>query len=754
MSRFDKPLAGGQIQRTGVYMGRKEDNIKKATEVMYILPQIRNLCIAAHIDHGKTTLSDNLIAGAGMMSSELAGSARVLDFDDQESARGITINAASASMVHDVDDVPYLINLIDTPGHVDFGGDVTRAMRAVDGCFILACAVEGPMPQTETVVRQALKEKVKPVLFINKVDRLINELQVTPEDMMTRFSETIKQVNRLIKQFAPDEFKKSWQVSVADGTVAFGSAYHNWGITVPYMAKSGISFTDIFAYCNDENQVELATKAPVHEVLLDMAVSKLPGPVEAQPYRIPNIWNGDIDSPMGKSMANCDPEAELAMMITKIWMDPHAGEVAVGRLYSGSIAQGETVYAIGAAKPERVQQVSMMVGGDRITVPKVVAGNIAALTGIRSAAAGITLSRDKDFIPFEAIRHYSDPVVTVAVEPRSMKDLPKFIDALRSLAKADASLQITTNQETGEALLAGMGELHLEITVYRIEEEQNIKVKVSPPIVVYREGIEGSNRGHPFEGKSPNRHNRFFFEIEALSEEVVAALRAGDLGDGPVRPNDAKETGNKFGELGMNKDLMRKIYAINGTNVLVNDTKGIQGLHETRELIIEAFKEVCTKGPVADEPVQGMFVRLTDAKLHEDAIHRGPAQTIPAVRNGIKGAMLRARTVILEPMQKAFVSVPNDWLGQVTREVTNRRGIIEDMPSDGEVTTVVGVLPIAETFGFSNDIRAASQGRAIWNTENLGFQILPPQLFDKVVAEIRTRKGLKPEPNSIGYYSE
>ena len=735
-------------------MGRKEDNIKKATEVMHILPQIRNLCIAAHIDHGKTTLSDNLIAGAGMMSSDLAGAARVLDFDEQESARGITINAASASMVHGVDGTDFLINLIDTPGHVDFGGDVTRAMRAVDGCFILACAVEGPMPQTETVVRQALKEKVKPVLFINKVDRLINELQVTPEDMLKRFEETITKVNRLIKQFAPEEFKKTWQVSVMDGTVAFGSAYHNWGITIPYMKKSGVSMTEIFEYCNNEDQKTLASKAPVHEVLLDMAVTKLPGPVEAQPYRIPNIWTGDLDSTIGKAMIGCDPEAELAMMITKIWMDPHAGEVAVGRIYSGAIAQGESVFAIGASKAERVQQVSMMVGGDRITVPKVVAGNIAAITGIRSAAAGVTLSRDKDFTPFEAIRHYSDPVVTVAVEPKSMKDLPKFIDALRSLAKSDASLKVTTNQETGEALLAGMGELHLEITVYRIEEEQNIKVSVSPPIVVYREGLQGSNRGRPFEGKSPNRHNRFFFEVEPLTPEVVAALRSGEFKEGTVRPNDAKEVGNKFGTLGMDKDLMRKIYAINGTNVLVNDTKGIQGLHETRELIIEAFNEVCVKGPIADEPVQGMFVRLTDAKLHEDAIHRGPAQTIPAVRNGLKGAMMRAKTIILEPMQKAFVSVPNDWLGQVTREVTNRRGIIEDMPSEGEVTTVVGVLPIAETFGFSNDIRAASQGRAVWNTENLGFEMLPPQLFDKVVAQIRTRKGLKPEPNSESYYSD
>ena len=735
-------------------MGRKEDNIRKATEVMHILPQIRNLCIAAHIDHGKTTLSDNLIAGAGMMSSDLAGAARVLDFDEQESARGITINAASASMVHAVDGTDFIINLIDTPGHVDFGGDVTRAMRAVDGCFILACAVEGPMPQTETVVRQALKEKVKPVLFINKVDRLINELQVTPEDMLKRFEETITKVNRLIKQFAPEEFKKTWQVSVMDGTVAFGSAYHNWGITIPYMKKSGVSMTEIFEYCNNEDQKTLASKAPVHEVLLDMAVTKLPGPVEAQPYRIPNIWTGDLDSTIGKAMIGCDPEAELAMMITKIWMDPHAGEVAVGRIYSGAIAQGESVFAIGASKAERVQQVSMMVGGDRITVPKVVAGNIAAITGIRSAAAGVTLSRDKDFTPFEAIRHYSDPVVTVAVEPKSMKDLPKFIDALRSLAKSDASLKVTTNQETGEALLAGMGELHLEITVYRIEEEQNIKVSVSQPIVVYREGLQGSNRGRPFEGKSPNRHNRFFFEVEPLTPEVVAALRAGEFKEGTVRPNDAKEVGNKFGTLGMDKDLMRKIYAINGTNVLVNDTKGIQGLHETRELIIEAFNEVCVKGPIADEPVQGMFVRLTDAKLHEDAIHRGPAQTIPAVRNGLKGAMMRAKTIILEPMQKAFVSVPNDWLGQVTREVTNRRGIIEDMPSEGEVTTVVGVLPIAETFGFSNDIRAASQGRAVWNTENLGFEMLPPQLFDKVVAQIRTRKGLKPEPNSESYYSD
>jgi elongation factor 2 len=246
-------------------MGRKEDNIKRAVDIMHDREHIRNLAIAAHIDHGKTTLSDNLIAGAGMMSEELAGKSRVLDFDEQESARGITINAASASMVHDIGGQDYLINLIDTPGHVDFGGDVTRAMRAVDGCIILACAVEGTMPQTETVVRQALKEKVRPVLFINKVDRLINELQIDGQEMMTRFEKIILKVNKLISDFAPEELRSKWQVSVADGTVAFGSAYYNWGMSVPYMQKSGLNFKDIFEHCHNDEQKELSKKAPIQD---------------------------------------------------------------------------------------------------------------------------------------------------------------------------------------------------------------------------------------------------------------------------------------------------------------------------------------------------------------------------------------------------------------------------------------------------------------------------------------------------------
>src|SRR3990167_2648914 len=217
--------------------------------------KIRNIAICAHIDHGKTTFSDNLLAGSGMMSEELAGKARQLDFHQDEIERGITIDSASVSMVHNLEGEEYLINLIDTPSHVDFGGDVTRAMRAVDGCIVLVCASEGIMPQTETVLRQALRERVKPTLFINKVDRLIKEVKLTPEAMQDRFVKIISHVNKLIREIAPEGYKEKFQVNVVDGSVAFGSAVNNWALSIPYMKEKGISFKDVLeAYTRDASK--------------------------------------------------------------------------------------------------------------------------------------------------------------------------------------------------------------------------------------------------------------------------------------------------------------------------------------------------------------------------------------------------------------------------------------------------------------------------------------------------------------------
>jgi len=731
-------------------MGRKEDNIKRAQALMRQPKFIRNIGTAAHIDHGKTTLSDNLIAGAGMMSEELAGKQLLLDFDEQEQARGITINAASASMVYDFRGQEYLINLIDTPGHVDFGGDVTRAMRAIDGVMILCCAVEGVMPQTETVIRQAVKERVHPILFINKVDRLINELQVTPEQMQQRLSNIVNEVNEKIRKLLPPELRDKWALNVETGNVVFGSAFNNWAITVPYMKKTGINFKQVFEYCKNQDQKTLAKRAPLHEVLLEMVISHLPNPLEAQKLRIPVIWHGDLESTFGKSMMTCNPDGPVALMVTKIIVDPHAGEVAVGRLYSGKIIKGQELWVSGMPNPNRAQLVSLTVGADRIPVDEIDAGNVVAVSGLRDAIAGSTVSSDPAMVSFEKIVHYSDPVVTVAIEAKHTKDLPKLVEVLRTIAKADPSIQVEINQETGEHLMSGMGELHLEITNYRIVNEHKVEIKTSQPIVVFRECVGG--RGGPFEGKSPNKHNRFYIEVEPLSPAVVQAIRSGEIEtEGKIK--DAKALGRKLQELGFTKEEGKSVVAFHGTNILMDMAKGIQYLHETMDLIKDAFDEAMDRGPLANEKCMAVKVMLVDAKLHEDSIHRGPAQVIPSARSAIYGAMCQAGRVLYEPIQNVFINVPEDMMGNAIREIQQRRGIIEDMKQEGDITTVQGKCPVAEMFGFAASIRSATSGRALWSTENSGFEEMPREVVDKTVPKIRERKGLKPEPYDASYYA-
>lgn len=731
-------------------MGRKEDNIKRAQALMRKPQLIRNIGTAAHIDHGKTTLSDNLIAGSGMMSEELAGKQLLLDYDEQEQARGITINAASASMVYNFKGQEYLINLIDTPGHVDFGGDVTRAMRAIDGVVILCCAVEGVMPQTETVIRQAIKEKVHPMLFVNKVDRLINELQVTPEQMQQRLSNIVNEVNEKIRKLLPPELKEEWALKVDSGTVIFGSAFNNWAISVPYMKKSGINFKTVYEHCKNNDQKSLAKKAPLHEVLLESVIMHLPNPVDAQKLRIPTIWHGDPESEFGKAMLSCDPDGPVAYMVTKIIMDPHAGEIAVGRLFSGKIIKGQELWISGMPNPNRAQLVSLTVGADRIPVEEIDAGNVVAVSGLKDAIAGSSVSSDPAMAPFEKMVHYSDPVVTVAIEAKHTKDLPKLVDVLRTVAKADPSIQIEINQETGEHLMSGMGELHLEITNYRIVNEHKVEIKTSPPIVVFRECV--ISKGGPFEGKSPNKHNRFYFEVEPLEPAVVQAIRGGEI-ETEGRIKDSKAMAKKLQELGMDKDEAKGVVSFVGTNVLLDTTKGIQYLHETMELIKEAFGEAMNRGPLANEKCMGMKVMLVDAKLHEDSIHRGPAQVIPAARSAIYGAMCQGGRVLYEPITKVFINVPQDMMGNAIREIQQRRGIIEDMKQEGEMAVVDGRCPIAEMFGFAASVRSATSGRALWSTENSGFEPMPREVQEKIVPQIRQRKGLKPEPYDASYYA-
>ena len=722
--------------------------IGKIKDLMYEPEHIRNIGIAAHIDHGKTTLSDNLLAGAGMISEELAGDQRFLDFDEQEQARGITIDAANVSMVHEYKGDEYLINLIDTPGHVDFGGDVTRAMRAVDGAVVVVCAVEGIMPQTETVLRQALREKVKPVLFINKVDRLINEVKLGPEELANKFIGIINEANKLISKMAPKDKKDEWLVKVDDGSVAFGSAYHNWAINIPMMQETGINFKDIIDYCNDENQKELAKKVPLADVLLGMVVEHLPSPEVSQQYRCPNIWDGDIESEAGQTMVNTSPDGPLAVMVTNVSVDKHAGEVATGRVYGGTVEQGTEVFLVGGQARSRVQQVGVFFGPERVPTEKVPAGNIVYITGAKGATAGETIcSPENKIVEFEGIEHISEPVVTVAVEAKNTKDLPKLIEVLRQTAKEDPTIHVNINEETGEHLVSGMGELHLEVIGVRINNK-GVDINTSEPIVVYRETVAGKT-ANPVEGKSPNKHNRLYLEVAPLEDSIFQALQNGDIKEGKIKD---KEEAQKFIEHGLDKEEARRVWDVYNKSLFINMTRGIQYLDEIKELVIEGFESALEEGPVANEIAMGMKFTLVDAKLHEDAVHRGPAQILPAIRNAIKGGMMMADPTLLEPVQKVFINTPTDYMGSVTKEILNRRGQIVDMPTEGDMVNVEAKVPVAEMFGFAGEIRSATQGRCLWSTENSGFERLPRELQSQIIRQIRERKGLSPQPFGPDHY--
>ncbi|HIG98752.1 TPA: elongation factor EF-2 [Candidatus Woesearchaeota archaeon] len=707
---------------------------------------IRNICTSAHIDHGKTTFSDSLIAGAGMMSYETAGRQLVLDFKPDEQARGITIDAANVSMVHNLEGDDYLINLIDTPGHVDFGGDVTRAMRAIDGTILLVDSVESVMPQTETVLRQALRERVKPCLFINKVDRLIRELKLTPEQMQERFLKIITQVNRLIGQLAEPEYKEKWQIDVNKGSVSFGSAYHKWALSVPYMKATGLSFKDVIdTYADspgqDERIKELAKKAPLHSVVLNMSIHNHPNPKEAQAYRIPKLWHGDVESEAGKSLISCNPSGPVIFVCTKIVIDKNAGEVAVGRLFSGTVRQGQDLFLIGGKKQVRAQQVFVSNGPKREQVEDMAAGNVIGLVGLRGVFSGETASSEPDTEPFEAIKHIFEPVITKAIEAKKASDLPKLVEVLKQVSKEDPTLVVEINEETGENLISGMGELHLEVIENRIYTEKGVEVKTSQPIVVYRETV--TKPSQEFEGKSPNKHNKFYMKVEPIPEAYSQLIKNGELPSTLRLKKKEEDIWHKLEAAGMESKSTRKIKAIFNGNIILDITRGQVYGGEVMEMVLDAFEDVMKFGPIAREPCVNLIAYLTDMKLHEDAIHRGPAQVLPAVREAIRGAMLNATPQLFEPLQVLQIDAPVTYMGAISKLTQNRRGQLLEMTQEGEMISVKAKLPVAETFGLTSDLRSATEGRGSFYVVDQLFEKLPFELQEKVAQKIRERKGLK-----------
>jgi elongation factor 2 len=604
------------------------------------------------------------------------------------------------------------------------------------------------MTQTETVLMQALRERVKPLLFINKVDRLIKEIKLTPEDMQNRFAKIIVRVNTLIERYAPPEHKKDWQVKIEDGRVAFGSALHKWGFNLPYMKAKGLTFKEVIdAYSGEPEDVgkkvdALSKKVPLWEPVLDMFCEHLPNPLEAQPFRQSQIWPGDLKSPVAAAMAKVDPNGPLLMCITTIEVDPHSGVIAIGRIFSGSVEKGKTVRLISSRQSGTIQQVYMIMATDRVIVDKIPAGNIAAISGLPLIHVGETVAEEGfETQPFEALKYVSEPVVTVAVEPEDVTDLPLFDKVMHKLTLEDPNLHFVMNKESGEYLLSGMGELHLEITAYRMQEA-GLKARLSKPIVIYRETISQNYNGSSVMGKSPNKHNKLWITIEKLSDKVTEALREGKISE--MQKRDERQT--MLRAFGWVTDDARNVISIEGINVLVNRIKGKQYVEEVLDHVKSGFREAVHESVLAKEPAFGLKVNLEDVSVHEDPVHRGPAQILPMTWRPIWGCFLMCDPRLLEPILSFECKVPNDFVSPVITIVQKRRGKLLDMTHEEDMMIIKAEIPVAESFGISDELRSSTQGRAFWATQFSRWAPVPDSMQMEIISQIRTRRGLSPTP--------
>jgi len=707
--------------------------------------QIRNFGVIAHVDHGKTTMSDSLLAASGIISPSVAGQALALDSMKLEQNRQMTIRGANVTLFYETGGKEYVINMIDTPGHIDFTGRVTRALRAIDGVVVVSDSVEGIMTQTETVTRQALEERVRPVLYINKIDRLVKELKLNPDEMQRWLINIINHFNQLIDIYAEPEIKEKWKVSIQGNSVAFGSAKDRWGFNFKMAQKKGIKFKDVYdAYTsNDPNAIKsLAERAPLSDAVLGMVVEHHPPPHVAQRYRIPKIWPGELNSDIGKALVDCNEKGPALMMVTTINVDPQAGRVATGRLYSGTIKDGDDVYLVDAKRPGRVQSVNIYMGNTREIVSFLPAGNIPALLGLDYAVAGETISTVKGSVAFESIKYVSEPVVTIAVEPKHPKDLPKLVEALRRLTVEDPNLIVKINEETGETLMAGMGVLHLEIATSLLQEA-GLDIVTTQPLINYRETIRA--KAGPIMSKSPNKHNKIFMRVETLSDDVLDMIRTGKLKE----DMDKKEMAKILRDKGWSTDESRSVAAIDVSgNMLIDETKGVQFIHESMDSIRSGFDDVIRSGPIAHEAVRGVKFVLHHFVPHEDPAHRGLAQLMPATRRSMLGSMLIADPVLLEPILGIEAKCPQDLIGQVSSVLSSKRGKLLNVEQKGIIAIMQGEIPASETFDLSEKMRGATAGKAMWNTFFKSWQAVPNSIFRPLVADVRKRKGLNPEPPS------
>jgi elongation factor 2 len=822
------------------------------------------MSVIAHVDHGKSTLTDSLVAAAGIIAVEQAGDQRLTDTRADEQERGITIKSTGISLYYIMEDEKlsgfkgerqgnhFLVNLIDSPGHVDFSSEVTAALRITDGALVVVDCIEGVCVQTETVLRQALGERIKPVLTINKIDRCFLELMLDPEEAFMSYRRVIENANVVMATYA-DEALGDTQVYPEMGTVCFSAGLHGWGFTLTvfadlYAKKFGTDRAKMMEKLWGDNFFDPTTKKwtkkhtgaetckrgfcqfiyepirtvidaamtdnkvklfglldklevtgklkpddkeligkplmkrvmqswlPAHEALLEMMIWHLPSPAKAQKYRVDCLYEGPLDDVYATAIRNCDPDGPLMMYISKMIPAADKGRFyAFGRVFAGRIATGRKVrimgpnYVPGQKKDlyiKTVQRTVLCMGRRQEAVEDVPCGNTVALVGLdQFITKNATLADEKcdDAHTIKAMKFSVSPVVRVAVEPKLASDLPKLVEGLKRLAKSDPMVQCMI-EETGEHIIAGAGELHLEICLKDLQDDfmGGAEIRVSPPVVAFRETVSAMS-DHVVMSKSPNKHNRLYLQARPLEEGLAEAID-----DGKVGPRDDPKIRSKIlsEEFGWDKEMAKKIWAFGpdttGPNLLTDVTKGVQYLNEIKDSAVAAFQWASKEGVLAEENMRGVVFEVCDVVLHADAIHRGGGQIIPTARRAMYAAELTAQPRLLEPVYLVEIQCPESAIGGVYNVLNQKRGeVFESIQRPGTpIFNLKAYLPVIESFGFDSTLRAATAGQAFPQCVFDHWEVMPADPLSvgsqahTLVLDIRKRKGLKPEPSPVGEYED
>ncbi|KAJ3102950.1 Elongation factor 2 [Phlyctochytrium planicorne] len=834
--------------------GHDDDGLSSLIrELMDKKTNIRNMSVIAHVDHGKSTLSDSLVQKAGIIAAAKAGDARFMDTRPDEQERGITIKSTAISMYFELpeedladvkqktDGAGFLINLIDSPGHVDFSSEVTAALRVTDGALVVVDTIDGVCVQTETVLRQALGERIKPVVVINKVDRALLELQVDKETLYTTFRNTIENINVIISTYL-DKTLGDVQVLPEHGTVAFGSGLHGWAFTLRqfanrYSKKFGVQkdkmmqrlwgdnffnpatkkwttkqtdadgkqlerafnmfvldpifkiFDAIMNYKKDQipnileklniilkpDEKEQEGKAllktvmrnflPAGEALLDMIVIHLPSPVTAQNYRMETLYEGPHDDECAVAIKNCDPNGPLMLYVSKMVPTSDKGRFyAFGRVFSGTVRAGMKVRIQGPnfvhGKKEdlfvnkNIQRTVLMMGRTVEAIEDCPAGNIIGLVGIDTfLLKSGTITTSENAHNLKVMKFSVSPVVQIAVDVKNAADLPKLIEGLKRLSKSDPCVLCYTS-DSGEHIVAGAGELHLEICLKDLEDDHaQVPIKTGDPVVQYRETVQGESSIVAL-SKSPNKHNRLYMKAVPLGEELATDIESGKINS----KDDFKARARILAdEYGWDVTDARKIWCFgpetSGANLLVDVTKGVQYLNEIKDSCVSAFQWASKEGCIAEENMRGIRFNILDVVLHTDAIHRGGGQLIPTCRRVMYAAVLTANPGIQEPVYLVEIQCPENAMGGIYSVLNRRRGMVigEEQRPGTPLYNVRAYLPIMESFGFTGDLRAGTGGQAFpqcvfdhWQLMN-GSPLEGGNKTNEIMLAVRKRKGLKVE---------